>query len=354
MKLSLIIPTYNERENILKLIPQINTAFNASGITGEIIVVDDNSPDGTAKAVEGMQQTHSNLRVVRREGKLGLSSAVLKGFALAEGEVCGVMDADLSHPANTITLMYKEILAGADLVIGSRYARGGEIRNWGIGRRVLSRGATLLARVFTPVKDPMSGFFMVRRECVENKNLNPLGFKILLEIILKADCRKMVEVPIVFVDRAHGQSKAGLHEIIYYLRNILGYLPYKKRVAVEFVRFAVVGGVGTLLNLFVLYVLTEKHRVYYLVSAIAAFIAAATSNFIFNKIWTFQERLMDQMLEKYLTFFLVSVSALGVNLAFLFILTEYVHLYYIFSQALAIGVALIINFLGNKIWTFNK
>ena len=172
MKLSLIIPTYNERENIPKLISEIKEQFNKNEIDGEIIVVDDNSPDGTGQVLEELKKQYRNLKIIHRAGKLGLSSAVLEGLKVAEGSVLGVMDADLSHPVEKIDEMYK-LAQDADLVIGSRYVKGGRIKGWTLYREILSKGATLLARVFVNVKDPMSGFFMVRKELITNKEINP-------------------------------------------------------------------------------------------------------------------------------------------------------------------------------------
>jgi dolichol-phosphate mannosyltransferase len=333
MKLSLVIPTYNEKENIQKLIKKIQEEFKENKINGEIIIVDDNSPDGTGKILEDLKKKQKNLKVIHRSGKLGLSSAVLEGWKIADGEVLGVMDADLSHPPEKI----KELFEG-----------------WNLKRKLMSKTATLLSRVYTKVKDPMTGYFMVKKEVIKNVDLNPKGFKILLEVIIKGNYRNIKEIPITFINRVEGKSKAGTKEIFYYLQNLAGYLPYKKNVIKEFVKFAVVGGIGTLINIAILYLLTEKAGVYYLISAIFSFIIAMSSNFILNKIWTFRENVKLGIGKKYFQFGLVSVSALLVNLFFLYIFTEVLGIYYIISQILAIGIALIINFLGNKIWTFSK
>jgi dolichol-phosphate mannosyltransferase len=218
----------------------------------------------------------------------------------------------------------------------------------------MSKTATLLSRVYTNVKDPMTGFFMIKKEVIKNANLNPRGFKILLEIIIKGKYKNIKEIPITFINRIEGKSKAGTKEIFYYLQNLAGYLPYKKNVIKELVKFGVVGGIGTLVNIAILYLLTEKIGVYYLISAIFSFIIAMSSNFILNKVWTFKENIKLGIGKKYLQFGLVSISALLINLFFLYIFTEIFGIYYIISQILAIGIALIINFFGNKIWTFSK
>ena len=355
MELSLVIPTYNEKENIQRLIKKIQEEFKENRINGEIIIVDDNSPDGKGKILENLNKKQKNLKVIHRNGKLGLSSAVLEGWKIASGKVLGVMDADLSHSPEKIKELFRPIEKGeADFTIGSRYIKGGKIEGWNLKRRLMSKTATLLSRVYTKVKDPMTGFFMIKKNVIKNVDLNPKGFKILLEIIVKGKYQNIKEVPITFINRVEGKSKAGTKEIVYYLQNLIGYLPYKKNVIKEFVKFGVVGGIGTLVNIAILYLLTEEAGVYYMISAIFYFIVAMYGNFLLNKLWTFNEIIEFGIGRKYLQFSLVSISALLVNLFFLYIFTEVLVIYYIVSQILAIGIALIINFLGNKIWTFSK
>jgi len=200
MELSIVIPTYNEKENIQILLRKIYQEFKKHKIKGEIIVIDDNSPDNTGKVTESLKKKYNNLQVIHRKGKLGLSSAVLEGWKIAKGGVWGVMDADLSHPPEKIFEMFSSIKKEKyDLIIGSRYVKGGKIIGWGLKRKLMSKGATFFAKVFTKVKDPMTGFFMVRKRCVVGKKLNPRGFKILLEVILKADYKNIKEVPITFI-----------------------------------------------------------------------------------------------------------------------------------------------------------
>ncbi len=355
MDLSLIIPTYNEKENISILIQKIFQEFKENNIKGELIIVDDNSPDKTGEIVESLKKEYPTLKIVHRKGKLGLSSAVLEGFKISKGNVLGVMDADLSHPPEKIKELFWAIKkGGADFTIGSRYIKGGKIKGWNLKRMVMSKTATLLSRIYTKVKDPMTGFFMIKREVIKNVNLNPKGFKILLEIIIKGKYKNIKEIPITFTNRIKGKSKVGIKEIIYYLQNLIEYLPYKKNVIKEFAKFAFVGAIGTLINITILYFLTEKAGIYYIISAIFAFLVAMTNNFILNKIWTFKEKIKSDLGKKYLKFGLVSVLTLLVNLFFLYIFTEFFGIYYIISQVLAIGIALILNFFGNKIWTFSR
>ena len=355
VEVSIVIPTYNEKDNIKILIQEIQAEFKKNFIKGEIIVVDDNSPDETWKIVENLKKRYKNLKVIHRKGKLGLSSAVLEGWKIAEGNVLGVMDADLSHPPEKIYELYNPIKKNqADFTIGSRYVKGGKIEGWGLKRKLMSKAATFLAKPFTNVKDPMTGFFMIKKQCIKNRKINPEGFKILLELILKAKYNKIKEIPIQFTNRVKGRSKAGTSEILFYLRNLLGYRKYVRKGIKEFFKFAFVVLIGTFINLAILYLLTEFFGIYYLFSTVISFIFAMTNNFIWNKVWTFKENIKLDVGKKYLQFGLVSVSALLVNLFFLYIFTEIFGIYYIISQVLAIGISLIINFLGNKFWTFKK
>ena len=354
MKLSLVIPTYNEKGNIAKLLSAIEKEFEINKIDGEIIVVDDNSPDGTGQILENLKSTYKNLGVAHREGKLGLSSAVTEGLKMATGEILGVMDADLSHPTNKINEMHQSILSGQDLVIGSRYISGGKIEGWNWYRKLLSRGATILARIYVNVKDPMSGFFMVKKELIESAEINSKGFKILLEILIKTNPKKVLEIPITFVNRTEGKSKAGMKEIIFYLRNLINYLPYRNKIISEFFKFCTVGILGTGVNLLVLYFLTERLEIYYLISATFSFIIALSFNFLLNKVWTFKENMTYRLRGKYFRFFTVSLLAFCVNIFFLYIFKEIFNIHYLISQAVAIAIAFMINFIGNKIWTFHE
>ena len=224
INISIIIPTYNEKENIKKLIISINKILKKDF---EIIIVDDHSPDGTGKIVAELSKKYP-VKCVHRKGKLGLSSAVIEGFKAAKGPVIGVMDADFSHDINIVPQLIKPIINNeAELTIGSRYIKGGEIENWPLKRKVISRGATLLSLPLTKIKDPMSGFFFLKKEVIEGIELNAKGYKILLEIIVKGSYDKVKEIPYTFVDRKSGKSKLNKSEYIDYLKNLFNLIKYK-------------------------------------------------------------------------------------------------------------------------------
>jgi dolichol-phosphate mannosyltransferase len=206
--LSLIVPTYNEKNNLSELCARIKTVVGDA----EIIIVDDNSPDGTADFAR-----HLGLKVLVRPTRQGLASAVIEGFKIAKGDTLCVMDADLSHPPEVLPEMMSLIKSGkSDFVIGSRLVPGGGARDWVWFRRLFSEIARFPARPLTKIKDITSGFFMLKRSVIEGVDLNPIGFKICLEIITKGKYKSAAEVPIVFADRHGGKSKMGAVEIFEY------------------------------------------------------------------------------------------------------------------------------------------
>ncbi len=188
--------------------------------TLELVLVDDDSQDGTVELVERLARPWVKLLVRSRDR--GLSQAVLAGIAQSEGEIVVVMDADLSHPPEVIPDMLRAIDRGADFVLGSRYVEGGETDDsWGLFRWLNSRLATLLARPLTQVSDPMSGFFAMPRAALDKaEDPSPLGYKIGLELLVRCRCEKVVELPIHFANRLHGESKLTVRQQLLYLRHL--------------------------------------------------------------------------------------------------------------------------------------
>ncbi len=220
--ISIVIPTYNERENAVKIIKDIE----ALGIKGiEIVVVDDASTDGTAGAAEKLNKKYKNIRVIRRPGKMGAASAVLDGFRAARGEIAGAMDADGSHPASALPEIFRA-LKDADFVIASRYVKGGRTEGWPAWRKIISRVATLMARPITPVKDPMSGFFFIRKSVLTDE-IRPKSCKICLEIIAKGRYKKIEEIPFIFLEREIGKTKMTRMHFPDYMRHVLHLYRYK-------------------------------------------------------------------------------------------------------------------------------
>ncbi|MGZ8549223.1 MAG: polyprenol monophosphomannose synthase [Chitinophagaceae bacterium] len=218
---SVILPTYREGKNLREMVTRIFRSLNDNGLKGECIIVDDDSGDDTESVCRELEREY-NLRLVIRKGERGLSTAVIRGLREAGGDVLIVMDADLSHPPEKIPEMVQLVEDGAEFVLGSRYVEGGKIEeDWGFYRKLNSKVATLLACFLTNLKDPMSGFFCIPRRTLEAcKELSPIGYKIALEVIVKSGAKKIVEVPIFFSRRKHGESKMNLKEQLLYIRHL--------------------------------------------------------------------------------------------------------------------------------------
>jgi dolichol-phosphate mannosyltransferase len=214
---TVVVPTYNERANVPVLYDRLRAALSAAGRPFELLIVDDASPDGTAEVARALGD---EVRVIERTGERGLATAVIRGLREATHDLCVCMDADLSHPPEIVPELVDRVAAGAAFAIGSRYAEGGRTVDWSVLRWVNSYGATLLARPLTRVADPMSGLFCVRRSAVPFGELNPVGYKIALEILVKAGIRRPIEVPITFTDRLHGTSKLSAKEQLAYVRHL--------------------------------------------------------------------------------------------------------------------------------------
>ncbi len=228
--ISIVVPCYNEAESLPILVESIFKVLNENAIDGEIVVVDDNSPDGTGDIAEKLKESF-HVKVVHRKGKEGLSSAVVAGFAVASGNILGVMDADLSHDPSIIPFMVKPLEENrAQVAIGSRHVKGGGSDNWPLIRRIISKTAILMGRFVTDVKDVTSGFFFFRKEIIEGVDINQIGFKIGLEIFVKGNYEFFVEVPFIFRDRLHGQSKLGRGEVFNYLKHLWALWRYNSSV----------------------------------------------------------------------------------------------------------------------------
>jgi dolichol-phosphate mannosyltransferase len=224
---SVIVPTYREAGNLPELISQLEQVQAGTGLSLEVLIVDDDSADGTERIVRDLGK--SWVRLITRKGVRGLSTAVLEGLRQASHDIAVVMDADLSHPPEAIPQLVQAILAGADFAIGSRYVAGGSTdAAWSLFRRLNSSAATLLARPLTSVKDPMSGFFAIHRQTLSRADhLNPVGYKIGLELLVRCDCKDVREVPIHFAERTAGQSKLSLAQQLRYLQHLRRLMSWK-------------------------------------------------------------------------------------------------------------------------------
>ncbi|KRR16780.1 dolichol monophosphate mannose synthase [Bradyrhizobium lablabi] len=293
IELSLIVPTFNERENIIPLLERLESALD--GISWELIVVDDNSPDGTSNQVREIARRDHRVRAVQRVGRRGLSSAVVEGMLASSASTIGVMDADMQHDEAILPQLWKAVARGeCDLAVGSRYVQGGGMGDWDQKRQSISRGATWLANLVlkTHISDPMSGFFVISRRAFEAAlpNLSTIGFKILVDLVASApQPLKVIEVPYEFRARNFGESKLDSAVVWEYLVLLADKL-FGHIIPVRFVLFAAVGGLGLFVHLAALGLALKVFGLSFLVAQSIAVLVAMTFNFNVNNFFTYRDR----------------------------------------------------------------
>ena len=233
--ISVVVPTYREAGNLALLAKAVDEALSGPGYEYELLFIDDDSQDGSEEICAELSESFP-VRIVVRKAERGLATAVIHGISVAAGDIVVVMDADLSHPASAIPAMVERLQRGeSDFVLGSRYVEGGSIHDdWSVFRQLNSIIPSLLAKPLCPLKDPMSGFFAIRRaEMPDRGRLSPVGYKIALEIFVKGKFKRASEVPIHFSDRQHGESKLSLKEQLNFLRHLGRLYGYKLRRGAE-------------------------------------------------------------------------------------------------------------------------
>ena len=226
-QISIIIPTYNESRNIIQILKSIGENL-PKNVTAEAIVVDDNSPDSTGRIVDEYLKNVKKIAgytmdVIHRTSKNGLSSAILSGIQRAKGDTIVVMDSDFSHPPQIIPKMIESLKKyQCDLVIASRYISGGKINGWTLKRKIMSKTATLIAKkgLGVKTKDPMSGFFAFKKNILKGINFDAIGYKILLEILVKKSEIAVKEIPYTFENRSFGSSKLDKSTITDYFKSV--------------------------------------------------------------------------------------------------------------------------------------
>lgn len=352
--ISIIIPTYNEKGSIPVLVERLRGALH--GESYEVIFVDD-STDDTPQRLAEVHQQHPEFRYIHRENERGLATAVIRGFEAAKGDVLAVMDADLQHPPELLTEMLSQIQQGADLVLPSRFVHGGGDEGLKFHRKVISKGARLIGQLALKrvrrVTDPMSGFFMFRKSVIKNVEWNAIGWKILLEILVKGNYKKVVEVPYAFQERVADESKMSMNEQLNYLRHILRLVlssPEDRRFYV----FALVGLSGVLVNMFLFWLLNGVFHVQY---SLAAFISATTamiSNFILNDKFTWPGYKQEHVASRFLKNIAVSVAGIGINLLVLYILHERAGMAAWLANLIGIFTATAWNYIINNLWTWRQ
>lgn len=367
MELVVIVPTYNEAENITALIEAVQQQFssmvaNRADLHPAILVVDDRSPDGTGAWVRSMSRKYGNVHLIEGD-KAGLGAAYVRGMTHAmnvlSADVVFEMDADFSHRPEDLPRLLARIEQGADFVIGSRYVPGGVIpRQWGVLRRANSWGGNLVARRVAGmrgVSDCTAGFRAIRTDLLRLLDIGSLGVKgyvfqvSLLHAALRAGAR-VAEVPVTFVERVHGQSKLGLADVTEFVRHAVH---LRLNASREFTRFALVGASGVVVNLGAFSMLLGLGLKAWIASPLAVE-TAIVSNFLTNNFWTFGGRRHSARLrDRGVRFNLVSLLSLGVSTsAFVAMGRTFPHLAPQWWQLVGIVPAWFINFRLNSIWTF--
>ena len=375
VQVSIIIPTYNESENIIQVLKTIGDHL-PKDIATEAIVVDDNSPDGTGKVVEDYINDTQNkigytVDVIHRKTKSGLSSAILDGIQHSSGETVVVMDSDFSHPPKIIPQLVEEIkISKYDIAIASRYTEGGEVSGWSTKRKLISKTAKGIAKAGLGVNesDPMSGFFAFRRKILEGIKFDAIGYKMLLEILVKTKGAKVKEIPYTFTDRTRGSSKLDSSTMFDYVKSVWKLYRYGRtakvsetRTSVRFIskagRFFTVGLSGLLVNYLVSLLFVDAAiNFWYIHATIIGIAVSMSSNFILNKIWTFEDRNFEakKTLIQYGKF--VGFSSLGalIQLGMVYVLVDNYQFVYPLALMLAVIIAASSNFILNKKWTFKE
>ncbi len=354
LSFSLVIPTYNEGANIQQLIRLLSQLLDES-IPGdyELLVVDDDSPDQTWAVAQSLMSDYPQLRVMRRQQERGLSSAVIRGWQAAQGQVLGVIDGDLQHPPQVLLQMLGAIKQGADLAVASRHVEGGGVSSWSVIRRFLSRGAQLVGLVLLPgvlgrVSDPMSGYFLVRRRCLVGRTLYPQGYKILIEVLARGAVSQVAEVGYVFQERQAGESKVSWKQYVDYLQHLLQ-LRLSLWPVERFLRFGVVGLSGVFVDLAVYYLLRSSAGLGLTRSAILSASVAILNNFLWNERWTFgdiarRQGKWRQRSKRLLKFNLVCLTGLVLNVLLLNLLFNLFHVNEYVAKLLAIAAVTLWNF----------
>jgi len=374
-QVSIIIPTYNESENIIQVLKSIGEHL-PKDIATEAIVVDDNSPDGTGKVVEDyINDTQTkvgySVDVIHRKTKSGLSTAILDGIQHSSGETVVVMDSDFSHPPKIIPRLIEEIkISKYDIVIASRYTPGGKVSGWSAKRKLISKTAKGIAKVGLGINesDPMSGFFAFRRKILEGIKLDAIGYKMLLEILVKTKGAKVKEIPYTFTNRVYGYSKLDTSTMLDYVRSVWRLYRYghkvedsKTRTSVRFIskagRFFTVGLSGLFVNYLVSLLFVDAiMNFWYIHATLIGILVSMSSNFILNKIWTFEDRNFEakKTLIQYGKF--IGFSSLGalIQLGMVYVLVDNYQFVYPLALMLAVITAASSNFILNKKWTFKE
>jgi dolichol-phosphate mannosyltransferase len=356
LDVSVVLPTYNESASLPVLIPKIVEALASARLRGEIIVVDDASPDRTADIARELAGTLP-VRVLERTDERGLATAVIAGFRMARAEVCVVMDADGSHPIDALPKMVRMVLADqAEIVVGSRHVPGGGSTDWPLFSQLKSRFAASLAVGLSGMTDPTTGYMAVRRSVFERVQLDPVGWKIVLEMVVKAHPARLAEVPIVFADRELGESKQSVRVLGQYLEHLYKLYKFRFPTFVELLKFCFVGFFGLLVDLSIVYGLKSAFALDTRLCQVFGFAAAVTFNWAINRRFSFEHAREAPLFRSYVTYVGTNLVGLTVRMLAIDALMRVSQLDrgsgYLLLSVIGIVLATLVNFVGVKYFAF--
>jgi dolichol-phosphate mannosyltransferase len=354
--ISIVIPTYKEKENILPLVERIHNSLLKYNY--EIVIIDDSSADGSEELVAGLADKYP-VKIIVRKDKRGLSSAVVEGITSTESDFVIVMDADLQHPPEVLPDIVKA-LESHDFVMASRYIKGGSPGEWKLSRKIVSKGATLLALPIVPkVKDRMSGFFGFKRSAVDTTSLSSTGWKIGLEILVRSKFKSVTEVPYTFVPRARGESKLSRCIMGEYIKQLIDLYSFKYQI----LNFMVVGGIGWVINIGLYTLLLRvpalkevqwnflgKNHPNYLLPFIISSLVAIICNYLMNRVSTFKG--WKEQKSGFGRYIAMGIGTLFIDMGLLVLLVRLWNLPYVPAAALAVLIAFIVRFVIARSWVW--
>ena len=351
--LSIIVPTFNEGDNVRRVVREVAHALPDTAY--EIVFVDD-STDHTADILQQLAAENSRVRFLHRTHERGLGTAVVRGFDLAAGEFIAVMDADLQHPPAVLQDMLKIMDTGADIVIPSRFIPGGSDGGLAFHRKVISFAARLMGQValkrLRNITDPTSGFFMMKRSIVQGVHLQPIGWKILIEVLARGRYDRVVEIPYAFQAREAGISKMSLREQWNYIRHLVVLTkdsPSDRRLFL----FLLVGASGVVVNMGLYDWFVHVALPIPAAGTLSALIAMGT-NFVLNDRITWRDAAStnSSVLLRATKYIVTSLVGIGVNVGVLYVLNHDGHVHYLLANLLGIAAATLWNYAINNVWTW--
>ncbi|MFA5870349.1 MAG: glycosyltransferase family 2 protein [Candidatus Paceibacterota bacterium] len=346
-QISLIIPTYNEVENIEPLIEEIDKVINKSIADFEYIIVDDNSPDGTGAVAEKLKERYP-VKVIHRSGKFGLGSAVIEGFGVSTREYLGVMDADLSHDPDILNNMVKA-LDECEIVIGSRFAKESNVEQWKWWRKLVSKIGVFFAKLISGAHDPLSGYFILNRSVIDGVQLETVGYKILFEILVKGKWKKIQEFPFTFRIRKYSTSKLNSKEYVLFVKQLLSFAIYKYK---SLFRYVVIGGTAFVFDVSSLYVFKELIGMSPVLAVAINQFFILSYIFILNKLWAFDSS--KKTGSALIRFFILQLLNYCFGVLWMWIFYEHLGVNYLIARIANIILFAVWNFLLYKNWIFKK